>query len=114
MHSWGWRGITGFSSVVAPCSDLTKKGQPDVKWTTVAETVLTQLKCHLITEPILSNPDFDRPFTVQTDASERGLGAVLTQDCDGEEHLVLYNNAMPLWNAKAWPLSGPLMSCGIT
>lgn len=30
-------------------------------------------------DPVLHNPDFNEPFIVQTDASERGIGAVLLQ-----------------------------------
>ena len=50
----------------------------------------TQLHPPLTTKPILGYPDFDRHFMVQNNASERGLGVVLTQDFDGEEHPVLY------------------------
>ena len=41
--------------------------------------------------PILKSPDFRRPFLVQTDASDRGVGAVLRQlDEEGIEHPVAY------------------------
>ncbi len=35
-------------------------------------------------------PDFNCPFLLQTDASNTGLGAVLSQVQDGEEHPVIY------------------------
>jgi len=39
----------------------------------------------------LRSPDFDKQFLVQTDASERGVGAVLAQfDDQGEEHPVAF------------------------
>ncbi|XP_075071707.1 uncharacterized protein LOC142160697 [Mixophyes fleayi] len=44
-----------------------------------------------IMDLILQAPDFDRRFTVQTDASNYGLGAVLSQvNQQGEEHPILY------------------------
>ena len=43
--------------------------------------------------PILYLPDFSKPFIVQVDASERGLGAVLCQtDDEGQEHPIVYNS----------------------
>ena len=37
------------------------------------------LKKALISEPVLSSPDVTRPFVVQTDASDCGVGAVLSK-----------------------------------
>ena len=48
------------------------------------------MKAALTSEPVLRAPDFNRPFLVQTDASDTGLGAVLSQVIDGEEHPVIY------------------------
>ncbi|XP_053541151.1 uncharacterized protein LOC128634541 [Ictalurus punctatus] len=85
------RFVPNFSAVASPLSDLTKKGQPDqVRWTADAERAFQALKEALTSAPILRNPDFDLPFTVHTDASETGLGAVLSQTFNGEEHPVLY------------------------
>lgn len=44
----------------------------------------------LISPPTLVNPDFDQMFTIQCDASDKGVGAVLTQQIDGKEGVVAY------------------------
>ena len=44
----------------------------------------------LVNFPILRSPDFDGSFIVQTDVSDFAVGAVLSQEYDGEEHPVAY------------------------
>lgn len=48
------------------------------------------LKQALTNSPVFRNPDFSLPFTVHTDASEAGLGAILSQNFNSKEHSVLY------------------------
>ena len=49
------------------------------------------LKSALTQHPILSNPDFHKEFILQTDASDRGVGAVLSQlDSDGNDRPVAF------------------------
>jgi hypothetical protein len=48
------------------------------------------LRTTLISAPILRYPDFSRPFILQTDASGRAVGAVLSQIFDDGEHPVAY------------------------
>ncbi|KAI2652407.1 Retrovirus-related Pol polyprotein from transposon 17.6 [Labeo rohita] len=75
----------------SPLTDLTRKGQPEkVRWTTAAEEALARIKTALTTTPVLRAPDFGCPFLLQTDASDTGLGAVLSQVQEGEEHPIIY------------------------
>ncbi|KAL0173155.1 hypothetical protein M9458_033466, partial [Cirrhinus mrigala] len=79
-HSWA-----------APLTDLTRKGQPErVRWTEEAERAFQHIKQALTTEPVLRAPDFNCPFLLQMDASDTGLGAMLSQVQEGEEHPIVY------------------------
>lgn len=75
------RFITNFASVAAPPTDITQKGQPhQVDWGDKQEVAFQQLK-HLITSaPVLRVADPTKPYILQTDASDLGLGAVLSQE----------------------------------
>ncbi len=87
-----YRGfIPNFSSLAAPLTDLTRKGQPEmVCWKPEAEEAFRNVKTALTSEPVLRAPDFSCPFLLLTDASDTGLGAVLSQVQESEEHPVLY------------------------
>lgn len=38
--------------------------------------------------PVLTNPNFEQPFTIQTDASDVGIGGILTQGEGDEERII--------------------------
>ncbi|CAJ0924600.1 unnamed protein product [Ranitomeya imitator] len=85
------RFIPNFAAMATPLTDLTKgKGSVMVKWTSAAEEAFHSLKRALCSQPVLVTPDFSSEFVVQTDASDTGVGAVLSQVRDGVEHPVLY------------------------
>ncbi len=85
------RFIPDYSELTSPLTDLTKKEVPDtVPWTEQCQQAFTQVKAALCGGPLLHSPDFSLPFLLQTDASDRGLGAVLTQEIKGEKRPVLY------------------------
>lgn len=83
--------IPNFSSIACPLTDLTKKGQPEkVHWTKEVERAFQELKAALTASPVLHAPDYNCPFILQTDASDIGVGAVLSQVQEGEEHPIVY------------------------
>ncbi|XP_075779191.1 uncharacterized protein LOC142827431 [Pelodiscus sinensis] len=85
------RFVPDFATIAAPLTELTKDAHPNkIQWTAQADQAFRELKRRLVQAPVLRQPDFERPFSLYTDASECGLGAVLAQDHDGEEHPILY------------------------
>ena len=84
--------IPGYAELAAPLTGLTRKNAPSiVRWTERCGDSFNRLKECLCSEPILRCPDFSLPFVLQTDASGRAIGAVLSQVVgDGEEHPVVY------------------------
>lgn len=92
LCSWYRRFIKNFSSLVSPLNGLLRgrrKKQP-VSWTKEAEESFTRIKEALVSAPILSHPDFTLPFSIQCDASDTGIGGVLTQEVDGQERVIAY------------------------
>lgn len=91
LVGWYRRLIPNFSSRSASLTDMTRKSSPvRVKWTQESEDAFKDLKNCLCQEPVLQCPDFSLPFTVQTDASGVGLGAVLLQGGEGNQLPVQY------------------------
>ncbi|XP_067303559.1 uncharacterized protein [Pseudorasbora parva] len=85
------RSPSRHEDAASPLTDLTRKGQPEkTQWSTEAEAAFHRIKSALTWAPVLRAPDFNSPFLLQTDASDTGLGAVLSQVTDGEEHPVIY------------------------
>ena len=88
--------IKGFAKIAAPLYDLTSGDNKDKKTEHVdlspeAREAFDHLKAACLQAPILSFPDFTKPFLLETDASGRGLGAVLSQkQADGRYHPIAY------------------------
>ncbi|KAK9148304.1 hypothetical protein Scep_007061 [Stephania cephalantha] len=73
------RFVEGYSRRVAPLTDLLKKDRAWA-WTDRCDQAMAELRQVIASEPVLGLPNFDLPFEVHTDASDRALGAVLVQE----------------------------------
>ena len=88
--------IKGFAKIAAPLYDLTRDDNKDKKSEHVdlspeAHEAFDRLKAACFQAPILAFSDFNKPFQLETDASGRGLGAVLSQkQADGWYHPIAY------------------------
>ncbi len=60
-------------------------------WSQEYEAAFQRLKATLCASPILTSPNFQKEFIVQTDASDRGVGAVFSQqDNQGNDKPVAF------------------------
>lgn len=75
--------IGGCAALQAPLTQLLRKS---VRWSWGPEqdAAFSQLSKALADTADLKLPDLNRPFVIQTDASDLGLGAVLLQEHDGD------------------------------
>ncbi|KAJ8408010.1 hypothetical protein AAFF_G00262380 [Aldrovandia affinis] len=71
-------GHVDFATIASPLHHLTDRGQPYV-WDDPCSQAFNILQTALITAPVLAYPDMYRPFILDTDASNVGVGAVLSQ-----------------------------------
>eukprot|EP00731_Ephydatia_muelleri_P006231 Em0003g479a len=84
------RFVQDFAAMAKPLHRLTERNA-QFRWTTECQRAFDKLKSCLVSAPILAFPDFTRPFILDTDASDMGIGAVLSQiHDDGSEHVVSY------------------------
>src|SRR6266851_3843050 len=86
-HFLGFTGyyryfIKGYSQIARPLLDLTKKST-EWHWEEPQQRAFEGLRDKMCSKPVLTHPDLDRTFYLQTDASTKGVGAVLTQEADG-------------------------------
>ena len=73
--------VPNYATIALPLTDKTKAKQPErIKWDTDCQKAFDQLKDALTSEPILRLVNKELPYTLRTDASGVGLGAVLLQD----------------------------------
>lgn len=90
LTGWYQRFISNYSAISAPLSDI--KGKPEkFKWNAEAQRAFEALKHCLTSAPVLTHPNFSKPFLVQCDASLTGVGSVLCQlGEDGQEHPIAF------------------------
>lgn len=90
MTNYYRRFIADFSGVTAPISDLLKGKPRKIQWTEKANEAFNHLKKLMISAPILTNPNFNEEFSLQTDASDLAVAGILTQIQEGSERVIGY------------------------
>ena len=89
LCSYYRRFVARFAEVASPLYAFTEKNR-SFSWTSDCQRAFEQLKQHLTSAPILCTPSDGRKFILDTDASDGAIGAVLSQDYDGQERVVAY------------------------
>jgi transposase InsO family protein len=94
------RFVKDFAKIAAPLSDLLKAEDAEVRkrkyreitWNEACELAFRDLKQALVTYPVLIQPDVNRPFIIESDASEWAIGYSLVQiGDDGKSHPVAFD-----------------------
>ena len=81
------RFVQDFAKIARPLYQLTQANTPFL-WDGTCQTAFDRLREKLVSAPIL---DFSRSFILDTDASDEGIGGVLSQSQeDGKEHVIAY------------------------
>jgi len=81
--------IKGFSSLAKPLYILTENKNKFI-WEDKCQDAFDELKRVLSSSPILSFPREEGEFILDTDASNIGIGAVLSQKQEGKEKVIAY------------------------
>ena len=83
------RFVPDYSTVAQPLVRLLGK-DCKFKWTDSCQDAFKALRALLIKAPVLAFPKEDLPYIVDTDASDYGIGGVLSQCIEGTEHVIAY------------------------
>lgn len=83
MTGYYKRFIQEYAIIAEPLTNLTRKGKPDtVKWTESTKQAFQILHNKLTTATVMKRSDYTKTFVLQTDASQVGVGAMLSHGND--------------------------------
>ena len=81
--------VPNYAHIASPLHSASQKGDR-FRWSAECEEAFQAIKRKLMNAPILAFPQLDVPFVLDTDASDSGLGAVLSQVQGGKERVIAY------------------------
>ena len=91
------RFVPNFAQLAKPLHSLMGKSKKEgggqsvpFVWSRECQVAFDKLREHFMSSPVLAYPDFSLPFTLTTDGSLIGLGAVLSQRQAGVERVVAF------------------------
>jgi hypothetical protein len=113
------RFVLGFSHIAWALSQVTRGGGKEkFVWGLSQQQAFDDLKQRLCSSPVLSLPDLQHPFEIETDASDYVVGVVLTQHGHPwriiVRHYQMLSVSTLLTTKKCTPLCKPAASGDIT
>ena len=85
--------VQGFAGIAQPLHALTKKHAKWV-WDPTCQAAFEELKEKLTSTPVMTLPQDDGTYILDTDASKHHIGAVLSVVIDGMERVVCYGSRL--------------------
>ena len=89
LTGYYYRFIQNYRLIAQPLTQLLKKGE--FQWSRKAQQAFEALKKALSFAHLLALPDFDLTFEMESDASSKGIGAILSQ---ASQPIAYYNKAL--------------------
>ncbi len=74
-------------------------------WNEKKQKTFDDIKRRMTMIPIVTHPNFEKPFILYMNASEEGIGAVLHQkDDQDKEHIIVYASRILNQHEKNYPI----------
>jgi hypothetical protein len=96
--------IPNLSTIVEPILNLTRKNIK-FEWSKECEEAFIKLRNILLSDLVLRQPDYTERFVLETDASNVGLGAILSQELEGTRNPIAFASRKMIPAEKNYSIS---------
>lgn len=103
MAGYYRRFVRNFSVIAGPLYEATRLDAPG-PWSADAQEAFDAIRAAILKDAVLAHPQFNLPFLVDTDASDYGLGAVVSQVIDGVERPLGFASRRLTPAERKWPI----------
>ena len=86
--------VDNFSSKAFALYSMLKRNQQQFIWTTECEGLFGYIKDQLRNPNILVHPNFEKPFILMSDASNKAIGHILLQEISGGLRPILFGGGV--------------------
>ncbi|HYN44668.1 MAG TPA: reverse transcriptase domain-containing protein [Candidatus Limnocylindrales bacterium] len=75
------------------------------EWSSIHQSEVDDIKDALTSQPVMAYPDWDKKFILTTDASLKGLGAILSQEYENGERVIAYASRALAEGERKWGIT---------